>query len=386
MKLSLSLILSSVLALEYNLNFKSFNLNLNPKKVNQPTIHKIIDTRQLVYPRAIQFDEETIEYLSEEQIVALMALNVKFADVTDEETFSSWDQPKAEPLPRSPVFQAQVRRLFAGLDKENVRENLKVFTAFHNRYYKSSHGRDSQQWLLNKITEIASTSHLDIAISEFEHTWAQNSIIVKIAGQSSDKGATVITAHLDSTAGFSPMNARAPGADDNGSGTMTILEAFRVLVNTPSFRPKRPIEFHWYAAEEAGLLGSQAVVQHYRKTGQQIYGVLHMDMTAYTGKQNVVGIVTDHTNNELTSLLRKLVGEYLNIPAVDTRCGYACSDHASWTKNGYRSTFPIESEFKNSNRNIHSARDTIDAPGYDFDHIYEFAKLAVAFAMEMSMQ
>lgn len=71
------------------------------------------------------------------------------------------------------------------------------------------------------------------------------------------------------------------GADDDGSGTMSILEAYRALIAS-GFRPERSVEFHWYSAEvcqalclrgalmrcrllpqEGGLLGSQVVAQAY---------------------------------------------------------------------------------------------------------------------------
>lgn len=38
------------------------------------------------------------------------------------------------------------------------------------------------------------------------------------------------------------------GADDDGSGSMTILESYRALLSA-GFRPERSVEFHWYAAE-----------------------------------------------------------------------------------------------------------------------------------------
>lgn len=40
----------------------------------------------------------------------------------------------------------------------------------------------------------------------------------------------------------------SPGADDDGSGTVTILESYRALISS-NFRPVRPVEFHWYSAE-----------------------------------------------------------------------------------------------------------------------------------------
>lgn len=38
------------------------------------------------------------------------------------------------------------------------------------------------------------------------------------------------------------------GADDDGSGTMTIFEAYRGLISA-GFLPKRTVEFHFYSAE-----------------------------------------------------------------------------------------------------------------------------------------
>lgn len=40
----------------------------------------------------------------------------------------------------------------------------------------------------------------------------------------------------------------AAGADDDGSGSMSILEAYRALI-AAGFRPERTVEFHWYSAE-----------------------------------------------------------------------------------------------------------------------------------------
>ena len=71
----------------------------------------------------------------------------------------------------------------------------------------------------------------------------------------------IVGAHQDSANYDFPL-LPAPGADDDGSGTVTILEAFRVLVQA-GFKPKLPVEFHWYAAEEGGLLGSQDIASEY---------------------------------------------------------------------------------------------------------------------------
>lgn len=49
------------------------------------------------------------------------------------------------------------------------------------------------------------------------------------------------------------------GADDDGSGTVTILESYRALIAS-SFKPQRPVEFHWYSAEVCAYL---PYVKHY---------------------------------------------------------------------------------------------------------------------------
>ena len=71
---------------------------------------------------------------------------------------------------------------------------------------------------------------------------------------------------------------RAPGADDDGSGSVTILQVLRSLVEEGFVPPAGiAVEVHWFAAEEGGLLGSQAVAAAYEKAGTRVKGMLHMD-------------------------------------------------------------------------------------------------------------
>ena len=47
------------------------------------------------------------------------------------------------------------------------------------------------------------------------------------------------------------------------------------------------------------------------------------------------------SRNSLTNFNKELVDTYLDVPYVETKCGYACSDHASFSKAGYPSSFTI---------------------------------------------
>ena len=150
----------------------------------------------------------------------------------------------------------------------------------------------------------------------FPHPWGQNSVIATIPGKSNST--VVVGAHQDSINLFLPSFLSAPGADDDGSGTVTILEALRVLLTSDDIikgKGENTVEFHWYSAEEGGLLGSQAIFQSYEKTGRDIKAMLQQDMTGYVqgtldaGKPESVGVITDFVDPALTTFIKEVVTE-----------------------------------------------------------------------------
>lgn len=73
--------------------------------------------------------------------------------------------------------------------------------------------------------------------------------------------------------------------------------------------------------------------------------------------------------------------QYCAIPYVETKCGYACSDHASASKAGYPSAFVIEAAMENTSGYIHTTQDTIST--VSFSHMLEHAKMTVGLAYEL---
>ncbi|KAI9318506.1 hypothetical protein BX666DRAFT_1855338 [Dichotomocladium elegans] len=327
-------------------------------------------------------------WLSEREILSLIKERVPFMDITDH----PFDVKRAlndasKKVPVKTAYESEAGRFLEALDTSNMENNLKTFTAFHNRYYKSSWGAKSCAWLLEKVAEYAEPLSDRLSVGPFNHSkWNQFSVIARFNGSNPalDNEAVIISAHQDSVNMWLPDFGRSPGADDDGSGTVTILETFRTLVDN-GFYPERPVEFHWYSAEEAGLLGSQEVAKQYKEEGREIVAQLQNDMTGYIGAHGqVIGIATDQdgVSLKLTEFIKQLVNAYADIPFVETACGYACSDHASWRKYGYPSSFVMESAFEDSNQHIHTWGDTIDK--LSFDHMKQFAKVAVGFAVELS--
>lgn len=67
------------------------------------------------------------------------------------------------------------------------------------------------------------------------------------------------------------------GADDDGSGTVAVLELARAFTRAPA-RPKRSILFVWHTGEEKGLLGSAWYTDHPTVPRDSIVAQLNMDM------------------------------------------------------------------------------------------------------------
>ncbi|KAH8730766.1 hypothetical protein GQ44DRAFT_606123 [Phaeosphaeriaceae sp. PMI808] len=315
---------------------------------------------------------------------------VHFMDITDYSELheaSSYIVPRqASSFPSAMAQTSAVNSLNSKLSTSNMQNNLTPFVAFNNRYYKSSTGKQSSEWLLSKVQSVITASGVSgVTVRAFSHpSWTQNSVIATIPGKSTN--IIAIGAHQDSVNGASPTSGRAPGADDDGSGTVTILEAFRVLLTdsrVASGEAANTIEFHWYAAEEGGLLGSQAVFTNYKSSGKVVKAMLQQDMTGYVkpGAKEAVGVITDFVDAGLTNFIKKVVTAYCTIPYVETKCGYACSDHASASKAGYPSAFVIESAFENTSKLIHTAQDTIST--ISFSHMLEHAKMTVGLAYEL---
>ncbi|KIL68126.1 hypothetical protein M378DRAFT_185173 [Amanita muscaria Koide BX008] len=333
----------------------------------------------LSVPRLVQFEGQEPVWITELDKIEAKARGIKFFDMPlmSMEYFTVVTEVA---YPSSPNATEIIRPIIKTLSAENMEKNLWKFTSFRTR--------PSQQWLLNRLAEVTAEYASDelrevISISEFPHSWGQNSIVVRIPGSSKELDSVVIIgAHQDSTNMWPWLPA--PGKDD-GSGSVTIFEAYRAII-AADYRPLRTVEFHWYSAEERGLLGSQAVAHDYAQRSVRVFAMSQFDMTAWVkrGTREEVGVITDFTDPNLTALNKKLVETYLDIPFAETKCGYACSDHASWQKAGYPAIFTIESTFENSNHFIHSAKDRIDiSDEFKFTHMLEFSKLAVALAVEL---
>ncbi|KAF2259425.1 Zn-dependent exopeptidase [Lojkania enalia] len=358
--------------------------------IPKPNVEIETPTRTARTLFTIEFAPGETRDVTETEKWELMKAGTHFMDITNYGDLHEASQniaiKAAIAFPTKLAAQPSVTPLLAKLDKSNIESNLETYAAFHNRYYRSSYGKQAADWLFSKVQEVITASGSSLASArQFSHSWSQSSVIATIPGQSNST--IVIGAHLDSINGANPSSGRAPGADDDGSGTMTILEAMRVLLTDPwtlSGQAPNTIEFHWYSAEEGGLLGSQAIFTDYKNKGRVVKAMLQQDMTGYvkSGTKESVGVITDYVDTGLTEFIKIVIDEYCDIPYVETKCGYACSDHASASKAGYPSSFVIEASMENISGSIHTDRDTIST--VNFDHMIQHAKMTTGFGYELA--
>jgi hypothetical protein len=198
----------------------------------------------------------------------------------------------------------------------------------------------------------------------------------------------ILGSHLDSTAGrtHSP-EAVAPGADDDASGTVALMELARALRDLPLGCTVRLVHF---TGEEQGLYGSYVHSDAVAKAKLDVIAMLQMDMIGYCAKPgNRLDIHDAADKNGSHSLLSKFLaaqsayGITLNIVdthnhAVDDR-----SDHAGFLDHGYKAVL-LSEEFTDEgfNPNYHSVNDRVKSVNLPF--MVEVIRLAIATSAHLA--
>lgn len=286
----------------------------------------------------------------------------------------------AEPIPDVPK-KASIENAVQQVSETNLRDSVQWLSQFPSRYHKGPNNNQPVEELAQKARQSLQTAKFPFVVETITHARTpQKSVHVRLIGKDHPEEIVVLGGHLDSIAnwGF----GRAPGADDNASGSSNLLEALRIVAQYG--QPSRSIDFFWYAGEEVGLVGSSEIAQTYSQNKAQVIGVLQLDMTLFPGEgELVIGDMTDFTNPWLRSYARTLNNHYIGADWREDQCGYGCSDHASWHRQGYATIMPFEATFNSMNQNIHTAEDVV-SPALNFKHSAAFTKLAVAFALDLA--
>ncbi len=103
--------------------------------------------------------------------------------------------------------------------------------------------------------EYIQTANVKSPKGELTHTW---NVLAKIEGTSESDQVILLSAHLDH---LGVKNGKVyPGADDDASGTVAVMELARALAKAAP--PRRTIVFALWGSEETGLRGARYFLKH----------------------------------------------------------------------------------------------------------------------------
>jgi hypothetical protein len=195
------------------------------------------------------------------------------------------------------------------------------------------------------------------------------------------KECVIIGAHYDHL-GYGDVGTRGGGAgeifygaDDNGSGTVGVMEVAEAFGALP-FRPRRSIVFVCFAAEEVGLYGSKAYASNPLFPVEKTQAMINMDMIG-RGMPNRVGIGGVGTAEIFESLVKEANKELHLVLRIGKGVGGG-SDHATFN----RKKIPVMTLGTGGNPQYHTPGDTVDK--IDFENLTKAAKLVYLMAARLS--
>jgi hypothetical protein len=185
-------------------------------------------------------------------------------------------------------------------------------------------------------------------------------VIAVIEGEGPLANETIVVgAHYDHL-GMGGIGSLAPwttaihnGADDNASGTSTLLEIATRLAQSGK-KPRRRIVFMAYSGEERGLLGSNYYVKNPRFPLESTIAMYNLDMVGRL-KDNKLAVYGTATAKHFDALIEEL-SKKLGFTLTKYEGGFGPSDHSSF----YAKKIPVLHFFTGTHTDYHRPSDDSD--------------------------
>lgn len=223
---------------------------------------------------------------------------------------------------------------------------------------------------------------------------ASENVLAFIEGSEKPKEVIIISAHLDHL-GVNENGNVNNGADDDGSGTVAIMEiaqAFK-LAKMAGHGPKRSILFLHLTAEEIGKQGSEFYTKNPVFPLEDTVTNLNIDMIgrvddAHKNNHDYIYLIgSNRLSKELHYVSEKVNKAYLNInldyrfnSEKDRNDYYSRSDHYNFA----RHNIPVIFYFNGEHEDYHESTDTPDK--IDYKLLKKRAQLIFATAWQIANQ
>jgi hypothetical protein len=278
------------------------------------------------------------------------------------------------PLIHSQSANFNIIDMIDAMDESLILSYLQNLTDFGPRVTGTTACHDAGEYIYDEFVSMG----LDVRF----HNWSNGgytdrNVEATLHGinESSDE-IFIVCAHYDSVPG-------SPGADDDGSGTVVTLASAFIM---KEYAFNYTIRFVTFSGEEQGLLGSEVYAEEAYANGDDIIGVLNVDMIGFA-------ITKEHGENvkiyyngasewlvDYTEDVSNQYDEYINLNIVPSGFSWG-SDHYSFWEVGYDAIFYHEYEF---NQYYHSPEDIIENMNLTYDA--KCSKLIIATLAELAEQ
>ena len=175
----------------------------------------------------------------------------------------------------------EIDKIVSSIDIDSLAWFVQKLEDFGTRFLFADNRFEVSEWIAEQFKRFGYTNvYLDPFTSTASGVTAdQLNVIAILEGSHFPDDYVIIGAHHDCFAAESRLdyNAFAPGADDNASGTATVLEIARVL-KLLNFQPLNSIRFMTYAMEEYGMHGSYYDAQKISEEGMNVNAMFNLDM------------------------------------------------------------------------------------------------------------
>lgn len=263
------------------------------------------------------------------------------------------------------------------VSQDSLRATISRLQQYGTRHWSMENRKDIALWIRGKMLDAGLT---DVVLDSFQFsgTWQYN-VVGTLPGATKPDSLIVLGGHTDSYC--TPWD-RAPGADDNASGTAAVLEAARVLTRA-GYRPSATFRFLGFAAEEAGLKGSASYAGRLRGAGRNVSAMLNFDMIAYRNAASPVrgfSLVWYEGAEWLARLDSTMARTYTTLVPSLTALTRTGSDSYSFWANGYPALFHYEG--RGINPTYHTTSDILDSLDLAFAQDITRTGLATALTID----
>jgi Zn-dependent M28 family amino/carboxypeptidase len=253
-----------------------------------------------------------------------------------------------------------IKSLAASISLSTYQSYLTQLTTFSTRHSLSSFFRDATTWASDQLNNFGYSTRLDQINLGTNKSY---NVIADLKGHGNGlRDIVIISAHLDSINSAGGLESKAPGADDNASGSAGLIEIARILASHNSIHDLRLILF---GGEEQRLVGSRRYVDTLSASERgRIRAVINMDMIA-TLNTNMPTVLLEGASLSQTIIdnLAASASTYTSLKVEQSLNPFA-SDHVPFIDVHIPAVLTIEGADR-SNTNVHTANDTIDYINYD---------------------